>query len=125
MDQQIPALTFQQIIAGAGTVFYLMKYLKTKESYKTLVTKVPLDDRNVYRIVAGILSLITSLGVTYLWQPNPNGSGWVLSFMIPGLGDLIQNFSTVNWGTIFVAQQVVYDGTRRPAAMPHDKSAGS
>jgi hypothetical protein len=119
----MPTLTFQQIAAASAVVFYLMRWMKTQEWYQNFVTSFPAADRWVYRGVAIVLSLITSIGITSIWQADPNTGGWILTLNIPSPEALWNNFSTINWATIFGAQQVIYDATRRPAAMPHDTSA--
>ena len=113
----VPGLTFQQIASATAIVYFAMKWLKSQAWYREAVKNFPAADVWVYRGVAGILSLVASLGVTTVFAANASTGGWDLHIGIPSLNALYDSFNAINWATIFGAQQITYDATRAPVEM--------
>ena len=122
VNDPVPGLTFQQVISATAVVYFLMKWLKAQAWYREAVKNFPAADVWVYRGVAGILSLLASLGVTTAFAVNNATGGWDLHIGIPSLNALYDSFNTINWATIFGAQQLAYDATRAPAEMATAKA---
>lgn len=106
------------VLTSAGLIFYFMRWLKTFDWYSKFVEAFPLADRWVHRMVAGLGSLFAALGIAVAYHGDIS-AGWEINIQIPNLSTLIS--AGWHWVQVFTAQQVIYDGTRRPAAMPHDQ----
>lgn len=108
-----------EIFSGV-VLMYAQSFLKRFEWYKAFVTAFPAADKYVHRMVAGLGSLIVALGITYTLTGD-SAAGWHVTFDIPNADTLLK----ASWSFIkvFTTQQVSYDMTRRPAAMPHDQPA--
>jgi len=105
----------------AGVVLmYVQAWLKRFEFYKKFVTAFPTADKYVHRAVAGLGSFVAAVGITYTMSGDWS-AGWQVSFDIPNGPELLE--ATWAFVNVFVSQQVAYDATRRPAAMPHDQPA--
>jgi hypothetical protein len=106
------------LFTAAGLIFYLMKYLKTFGLYQRFVSAFPLADKWVYRLVAGVGSLIAALGISLAYHGDAT-TGWQVSISIPNLNTLGEGIW--HWIQVFTAQQLAYDISRRPESMPHDQ----
>jgi hypothetical protein len=113
-DPVMPTLT------AAALVVYAQRFLKTRAWYNRFVVAFPMADRWVHRLVAGLGALITALGVTWTFTGSYD-VGWHLQGDIPSLSAM--TLALWAWFKVFVMQQLMYDMTRRPAAMPHDQKA--
>jgi len=99
-------------------VMYLQRYLKKFDWYGRFVTAMPLADRWMHRIVAGTFSLFAALGIQYTASGDA-ATGWQISLGIPAVSTLLD--AAWSWVQTFTIQQIAYDATRRPPAMPHDQ----
>ena len=107
----------------AGVVLmYIQSWLKRFGWYKKFVTAFPAADKYVHRMVAGLGSFLTAVGITYTAQGDW-ATGYMIGIAIPSGPQLLEAvWAFVN---VFVSQQVAYDATRRPAVMPHDLPAST
>ena len=108
-----------QVFSGI-VLMYFQSWLKRFDWYKKFVTTFPAADKYVHRAVAGLGSLIIALGITYT-VTGDTAAGWHVVLNIPNANDLM--IAAWNFVQVYVSQQVSYDMTRRPAAMPHDQPA--
>lgn len=109
-------------LAAGALIMYVQAWLKRFEFYKKFVTAFPMADKYVHRSIAGIGAFIAAVGIHYTMQGDA-ATGWHLHITIPNAQQLMHGvWDFVN---VFIFQQLSYDVTRRPAAMPHDQSASS
>ena len=107
-------------LAAGALVMYVQSWLKRFGWYKQFVVAFPAADKYVHRTVAGLGSFVAAVGIHYTMQGDAS-SGWQIGIMIPNVTTLMHGaWDFVN---VFIFQQLAYDVTRRPAAMPHDQSA--
>lgn len=109
-------------LAAGALIMYVQSWLKRFDWYKRFVTAFPAADKYVHRMVAGVGSFIAAVGIHYTIGGD-SALGWDLHVRIPNLTQLAHGaWDFVN---IFIFQNLAYDATRRPVAMPHDQPADS
>lgn len=113
-------MDFNTSVMSGVILMYAQSWLKRFNWYKAFVKAFPAADKYVHRLVAGLGSLIAAIGITYTMTGDA-AAGWVLTFNIPNMETL--QAAVLTFLNVFITQQVAYDATRRPAAMPHDKPA--
>lgn len=92
-------------------VYYLQKWFKTFAWYQELVRALPLADKWIHRIIAGLASLAAVLGVTFTITGSAN-AGWHFSGSIPDVHTML--VASWAWAKVFASQQWMYETTRKP-----------
>src|SRR5688572_17264312 len=119
MDPNVTGEVVPYLAAGA-LIMYVQAWLKRFGWYKKFVTAFPAADKYVHRMVAAVGAFIAAVGIHYTFQGDAS-TGWQVHINIPNATQLWHGaWDFVN---VYIFQQLSYDVTRRPAAMPHDQPA--
>jgi hypothetical protein len=97
-------------LVGSAIVVYTQRYLKSFPWYRVWVDNFPLADKYVHRIVAGVGSLITTLGISIAFTGDWN-VGWHFEGTIPPATALA--LGVWAWIKLYVLQQMIYDMTKQ------------
>lgn len=99
-------------------VMQFQQWLKRFNWYASFVDKFPATDKYVHKSVAGLISLVSALGVTWTATGGLSTGGHIIIDYpsVAAMGSVLWNFTVT-----YVTQNYAYDSTRRPATMPHDK----
>lgn len=115
-------MDFGTSVMSGVILMYIQSWLKRFDWYKAFVTRFPMADKYVHRMVAALGSFFMVLGVTYT-VTGDRSVGWMLQLQIPNQENLVHAIWT--FLVSFFSQQVAYDATRRPPSMPHDQPAST
>lgn len=103
------------LLTSAATIVFAQKMLKQWQPYARFVQAFPGADRWAHWLVAGLGSLVASLGIhwAYTWSVAAGGT---VTFTIPGFADLAHGF--LDWFKIYILQHTVYESTHHPPYVP-------
>ena len=107
-------------LAAGALIMYTQRWLKRFDWYSRFVIAFPAADKYVHRGIAGLGAFVAAVGIHYTFQGD-SASGWQLHINIPNVSGLMHG--TWDFVNIYIFQELSYDVTRRPAAMPHDQKA--
>lgn len=93
-------------LTSAATIVYIQKWLKNKDVYKRFITAFPTADKYAHWFVAGIMSLVASAGIHYVWTGSLSGGG---KFVIDVPPIIVVLHGISDWYKVYILQHFGYE----------------
>ncbi len=105
-------------LTSAAIIVYVQQWLKTRDLYATLEHNFPGAAKWTHRMVAAVGAGGMAIGIHVTFMGDAS-TGWHFSGTIPDVWTMLHAIG--DFGKVYVLQQYMYDSTRKPSLMPHDK----
>jgi hypothetical protein len=102
-------------LTSAATIVFLQKWLKSTEPYARFVAAFPGAGKWAHWTVAGLMSLVASVGIHAVWTGTFENGG-TLTFTIPTAAQIVHGLS--DFWKVYIIQHLGYAATNQPAYAP-------